>query len=59
MRGRATEGDGSGSDGTAVERHGGLGRSEIDRQFPPLGVKAVPSYQRATDKGLVAYKGGA
>ena len=31
----------------------------IDRRFPPLGVKAVPSYQCATDKDLVAHVGGA
>ena len=35
---------GRGSDGTAVERHGGLGRSVIGRQFPPPGATPVPSY---------------
>ena len=30
---------------------GGLGRSGMDRRFPPLGVKAVASYLCATEKG--------
>ena len=40
------QGEKRGSDGTAVERHGGLGRSRMDRQFPPLGVKFVASNDR-------------
>ena len=51
-RSRATRGEGSGSDGTAVEPHGGLVRARIDRRFPPLGVKEMPSY------GCPPFRGG-
>ncbi len=37
----------------------GLERPRTDRRFPPLGVKAVESDQRATQKALVAHRGGA
>ena len=59
LRSRARGGDGSGSDGTAVERHGGPGRSTMDRQFPPPGVKAVPSYGCPPFRRGVAHAGGA
>ena len=36
----------------------GLQRLKNDRRFPPLGVKAVESDQRATQKATVAHKGG-
>ena len=52
LRSRATGGRESGSDGTGVERHGGLGRSRNDRQFPSPGVKEMPSY------GCHPFRGG-
>ncbi len=59
LRTLARGGDRSGSDGTAVERHGGPGRSGIDRRFPPPGVKAVPSYGCPPFRRGVAHAGGA
>ena len=37
----------------------GLQRPENDRRFPPLGVKAVESDQRATKIAPVAHRGAA
>ena len=36
-----------------------LERPRNDQRFPPLGVKAVESDQRATQKAPVAHRGGA
>ena len=48
LRSRATGGEKSGNNGSAVERHDGLGRSRIDRQFlrsgAKKGVKQMPPH---------------
>ena len=50
---------GRGADRASGAGYAGLQRPGNDRRWPPLGVKAVESDQRATQKAPVAHRGGA